>query len=133
MSRPTPGSSCRSVRRRRPRARSSSARPRSRSRAGPPGWGWPMAERLVVAEGFTYSYPEATRPALRDFDLAIEPGSFTVLAGNSGSGKSTLIRALCGLVPHFHGGTAYGELAIGGARGGRNGPARAAGALRRGL
>jgi len=37
-----------------------------------------------------------------------------VLAGASGSGKSTLLRALCGLVPHFHGGHARGELQIGG-------------------
>jgi energy-coupling factor transporter ATP-binding protein EcfA2 len=37
-----------------------------------------------------------------------------VLAGVSGSGKSTLLRALCGLVPHFHGGEASGELSVGG-------------------
>ncbi len=64
------------------------------------------------AERFTYTYPEATEPALRDVSLEIEPGTFTVLAGVSGSGKSTLIRALCGLVPHFHGGAATGELSV---------------------
>ena len=37
-----------------------------------------------------------------------------MLAGVSGSGKSTLLRALCGLVPHFHGGEATGELSVGG-------------------
>ena len=37
-----------------------------------------------------------------------------MLAGASGSGKSTLLRALCGLVPHFHGGEASGELEVGG-------------------
>ena len=37
-----------------------------------------------------------------------------MLAGVSGSGKSTLLRALCGLVPHFHGGEASGELSVGG-------------------
>ena len=37
-----------------------------------------------------------------------------MLAGVSGSGKSTLLRALCGLVPHFHGGEATGELEVGG-------------------
>ncbi len=37
-----------------------------------------------------------------------------MLAGVSGSGKSTLLRALCGLVPHFHGGEAWGELSVGG-------------------
>ena len=58
----------------------------------------------------------ATGPAHvpRDVSLELEPGTFTVLAGVSGSGKSTLLRALCGLVPHFHGGEARGELEVGG-------------------
>jgi energy-coupling factor transporter ATP-binding protein EcfA2 len=73
-----------------------------------------MPEPLVVAERFTYRYPEASRPSLRDLTLELEPGTFTVLAGVSGSGKSTLLRALCGLVPHFHGGEASGELSVGG-------------------
>src|SRR4051795_8811083 len=86
-----------------------------------------MAEPLVVAERFTYEYPEAERPARRELTLSIEPGSFTVLAGASGSGKSTLIRALCGLVPHFHGGTASGELRVGGLSRRGHGPAHAGG------
>ena len=73
-----------------------------------------MPEPLVVAERFSYRYPEATTPSLRDLTLELEPGTFTVLAGVSGSGKSTLLRALCGLVPHFHGGEATGELSVGG-------------------
>src|SRR4051812_49856517 len=73
-----------------------------------------MPEPLVVAERFSYRYPEATQRSLRDLTLALEPGTFTVLAGVSGSGKSTLLRALCGLVPHFHGGAATGELRVGG-------------------
>ena len=73
-----------------------------------------MPEPMVVAEGFSYRYPEVARASLRDIALTIEPGTFTVLAGVSGSGKSTLLRALCGLVPHFHGGEATGELSVGG-------------------
>ncbi len=73
-----------------------------------------MSEPLVTAEGFGYRYPEWERPALHDIDLELEPGTFTVLAGVSGSGKSTLLRALCGLVPHFHGGEASGVLRVGG-------------------
>ena len=71
-------------------------------------------EPLVVAERFGYRYPEAGRASLRDIALRIEPGTFTVLAGVSGSGKSTLLRAFSGLVPHFHGGEATGELSVGG-------------------
>jgi energy-coupling factor transport system ATP-binding protein len=73
-----------------------------------------MPDPLVIAQGFGYRYPEGAGPALADVDLEIEPGSFTVLAGESGSGKSTLLRALCGLVPHFHGGEAEGELEVAG-------------------
>ena len=73
-----------------------------------------MPEPIVSATAFSYSYPDALRPALLDVSLELEPGSFTVLAGQSGSGKSTLLRAACGLVPHFHGGDASGEFAVGG-------------------
>ncbi len=73
-----------------------------------------MAEPLVVADGFGYRYPEAARASLADISLRIEPGTFTVVAGVSGCGKSTLLRAFCGLVPHFHGGEATGELRVGG-------------------
>jgi energy-coupling factor transport system ATP-binding protein len=73
-----------------------------------------VAEPVVRAERFAYSYPHGRGRALHDVSLEIEPGTFTVLAGLSGSGKSTLLRALCGLVPHFHGGVVSGELAVGG-------------------
>jgi energy-coupling factor transport system ATP-binding protein len=71
-------------------------------------------EPIARARGFSYSYPDGGAASLRDISLDIEPGTFTVLAGLSGSGKSTLLRALCGLVPHFHGGEARGELVVGG-------------------
>jgi len=35
-----------------------------------------------------------------------------LVLGGSGSGKSTLLRTLCGLVPHFHGGTFAGRVQI---------------------
>jgi len=69
---------------------------------------------VLELDRFTYSYPHAARPALRDLSLAVGEGEFVVLAGTSGSGKSTLLRAACGLVPHFHGGEAAGHLRTGG-------------------
>ena len=47
-------------------------------------------------------------------DVTVEPGEFVVLAGLSAGGKSTLLRAACGLVPHFHGGTFAGRAVVGG-------------------
>ncbi|MEJ7788785.1 MAG: ATP-binding cassette domain-containing protein [Thermoleophilaceae bacterium] len=73
-----------------------------------------MPEVLARAQRLSYVYPDRPRPALRDVSFELCPGSFTVLAGISGSGKSTLLRALCGLVPHFHGGEVAGELEVGG-------------------
>jgi energy-coupling factor transporter ATP-binding protein EcfA2 len=80
-----------------------------------------VAEPVVRADRFAYSYPDAGR-SLHDVSLEIEPGTFTVLAGLSGSGKSTFLRALCGLVPHFHGGEASGELVVGGLEVREHGP-----------
>ena len=49
-----------------------------------------------------------------------------MLAGESGSGKSTLLRAACGIVPHFHGGEASGELTVAGMSVRENGPSELA-------
>jgi energy-coupling factor transporter ATP-binding protein EcfA2 len=84
-----------------------------------------MAE-LLRARALGYRYPGASRDALRDVDLRIEPGEFVVLAGRSGSGKSTLLRAACGLVPHFHGGDVRGELEVAGLDVRAHGPAELA-------
>ena len=38
------------------------------------------------------------REALREVDLALEPGRFTVVVGPNGAGKTTLLRCLAGLI-----------------------------------
>jgi energy-coupling factor transport system ATP-binding protein len=85
-----------------------------------------VADQVLRAEGLTYRYPGAARPALRDLRLTVDRGEFVVIAGRSGSGKSTLLRAACGLVPHFHGGKVEGELEIAGLDVSANGPAELA-------
>jgi energy-coupling factor transport system ATP-binding protein len=87
-----------------------------------------VAEPVVTARGFTYRYAGAREASLRELSLDVEPGSFCVLAGASGSGKSTLLRALCGLVPHFHGGEASGQLTVAGLSVRDHGPGELAGA-----
>ena len=73
-----------------------------------------MPEPVLRAEAFGYRYPRTDADAIRDLDLELEPGSFTLVLGESGSGKSTLLRAACGLVPHFHGGDVRGEFEVAG-------------------
>lgn len=58
---------------------------------------------------FSYRYPHAPQPALRQVSLEVREGEFVLLIGRSGSGKSTLARVLCGLAPDFYGGDADGE------------------------
>ena len=57
-------------------------------------------DRLEVldATGLTYLYPDSGR-GVRDVDLHLERGSFTVITGRIGSGKTTLLRVLLGLLP----------------------------------
>ena len=85
-----------------------------------------MGEPALRTTGLTYRYPGATRDALIDVDLRIDPGEFVVIAGRSGSVKSTLLRAACGLVPHFHGGRIDGELEVSGLDASSHGPAELA-------
>jgi ATP-binding cassette subfamily B protein len=57
--------------------------------------GGPLTELRV--EGLTFRYP-GTDAGVRDVDLVLPGGSFTVITGRIGAGKTTLLRAILGLV-----------------------------------
>jgi ATP-binding cassette subfamily B protein len=57
----------------------------------------PPLQELSV-RGLTSLFP-STNQGVRNIDLTLAAGSFTVITGQIGSGKSTLLRALLGLLP----------------------------------
>jgi energy-coupling factor transport system ATP-binding protein len=67
---------------------------------------------VLRVEELSYSYPGAEGEALSGVSLEVRAGEFCLLAGPSGGGKSTLLRAACGLVPHFHGGSFAGRVTV---------------------
>jgi len=55
----------------------------------------------ISIEGVSKRYADVT--VLKNINLEIEDGSFTVLLGPSGCGKTTLLRSIAGLVQHGEG------------------------------
>jgi energy-coupling factor transporter ATP-binding protein EcfA2 len=67
---------------------------------------------VIKLENFSFTYPDANKPAIDRLSLEVEKGQFVVLFGSSGSGKSTLLRLLKKEIqPH---GKLSGELFING-------------------
>ncbi len=53
----------------------------------------------LQAINLTYQYPDSPN-GIKDINLRLKHGSFTVVTGRVGSGKTTLLRVLLGLLPH---------------------------------
>ncbi|WP_407553395.1 ATP-binding cassette domain-containing protein [Streptomyces sp. Pv4-95] len=69
---------------------------------------------MIRFEQVSVTYGDATEPAVRDVDLTVPEGELCLLVGPSGVGKSTVLNAVCGLVPHFTGGTLHGRVTVDG-------------------
>jgi energy-coupling factor transport system ATP-binding protein len=82
------------------------------------------AAPILVFDEVSYRYPGAEAAALQRVCLELQEGEVCLLAGLSGGGKSTLLRAACGLVPHFHGGSFAGRVTVCGHDTREHGPAQ---------
>ena len=71
----------------------------------------------IAADGLTFTYHGAARPAFHDVSFDVEPGGCLLVVGPSGSGKSTLALALGGLIPGDILGDLSGTLTVEGAAG----------------
>ena len=54
----------------------------------------PLLDGPVTFESVAFTYPETTRPVLRDVSFTMEPGKVTALVGYTGAGKSSIAKLL---------------------------------------
>lgn len=69
---------------------------------------------MIRVEGLTFTYEDATAPALRDVSLEAAPGELVLVLGPAGCGKSTLLLCLNGLIPHRIPGRYHGAVTVAG-------------------
>ncbi|GLZ76960.1 cobalt ABC transporter ATP-binding protein [Actinorhabdospora filicis] len=67
---------------------------------------------MIRFEDVSIAY--GTRTVLSHVDFEVPEGELRLLVGPTGTGKSTLLGAVCGLVPHFTGGTFHGTVTVAG-------------------
>lgn len=67
---------------------------------------------LLEIKNFTFSYHQSLQSALEDISLVVEKGEFIGITGPTGAGKSTLASCLNGIIPHFQGGKAQGQILL---------------------
>ncbi|WP_432734568.1 energy-coupling factor ABC transporter ATP-binding protein [Maridesulfovibrio sp. FT414] len=67
---------------------------------------------LIEIDNFSYSYPGAVRPALKDLSLRVRKGEFVAVIGANNSGKSSLCYALTGVIPQLFHGKAQGSVRV---------------------
>lgn len=75
----------------------------------PPERTRPLPETLLLADGATYTYPGARRPAVAPTDLQVRGSEALAVMGPNGSGKSTLALLLAGLLRPTGGSVVAGE------------------------
>jgi energy-coupling factor transport system ATP-binding protein len=69
---------------------------------------------VIELDRVTVTYADSEEPVLRQVSLEVPEGELALVVGQTGVGKSTFLGAICGLVPHFTGGTLAGRVRVDG-------------------
>jgi energy-coupling factor transporter ATP-binding protein EcfA2 len=88
------------------------SKPRVEPSRSPPGRNAEATGPALQLRSVTFTYRDATHPALRDVNLEVPTGQSVILMGEGGAGKSTLCRCANGLIPHFQKGEFQGEVRV---------------------
>lgn len=72
--------------------------------------GYPDFDATVVVENISYSYSDATEPALKDVSVVVQPGQSAAFVGSTGAGKSTLTDIVLGVLEPESGSVTIGGL-----------------------
>ena len=62
-----------------------------------------LNKNIIEFKNVTFTYPEATKSAVKNINLNIERGSWTTILGRNGSGKSTTIKMMTGILKPTNG------------------------------
>jgi len=55
-------------------------------------------EKLLEIKNLSYTYPDASEPAVQNISLTMGTGEVAAIIGENGGGKSTLLKNICGLL-----------------------------------
>ena len=70
-----------------------------------------MSNYAVEFKNFHYAY-NGGEIVLKDINVSVKEGSFTVLLGPSGAGKTTMCKAMAGIIPYYYGGRYAGSVEV---------------------
>ncbi len=69
---------------------------------------------MIEVKNLTYTYPQASMPALKAIDFSISAGEFISVIGPTGAGKSTLCYCFNGVIPRLFEGQMQGSIKVAG-------------------